>query len=59
MLGVYPIEIKKISLFLATYDKFTPWQIHLHGGIDGGSYFLLWVIIFVDKKKKLFLLGIQ
>jgi hypothetical protein len=47
MFGVYPIEIKKISLFLATYDKFTPWQIHLHGGIDGhiSCYGLLFLLI--------------
>jgi hypothetical protein len=37
---------------LATYDKLTPWDICLHGGIDEGPHFLLWVVIFVDKKEE-------
>jgi hypothetical protein len=37
---------------LATYDKLTPWHIHLHGGIDEGSHFLLWVVVSMDKKKE-------
>jgi hypothetical protein len=42
---------------LLAYNKLTPWQIHSHGGIDGGSHFLLWVVVFVDKKKKLIFVG--
>jgi hypothetical protein len=51
MLGVYPIEITFISFSLATYDKLTPWHICLQGGIDGGSHFLLWAIVYANKKK--------
>jgi hypothetical protein len=54
MLGVYPIEITFISFCLATYDKLTPWHIRLHGGIDGGSHFLLWVVVSTNKKKETF-----
>jgi hypothetical protein len=53
MLGVYPIEITFISFFLATYDTLTPWHICLHGGIDGGLHFLLWDVVFVNKKKEI------
>jgi len=42
---------------LATYDKFTPWHICLHGVIDGGSHFLLWVVVFVDEEKKTIFIG--
>jgi hypothetical protein len=57
MLRVYPIEITFFSFCLATYDKFTPWHICLHGGIDGGSHFLLWVVVSIDKKKKIISTG--
>jgi hypothetical protein len=52
MLRVYPIEITFFSFCLATYDKFTPWHICLHGSINGESHFLLWVVVSIDKKKK-------
>jgi hypothetical protein len=52
MLRVYLIEITSFSFCLAAYDKPTPWHICLHGDIDGGSHFLLWVVVFVDKKKQ-------
>jgi hypothetical protein len=51
MLGVYLIEIAFFSFCLATYGKLTPWHIRLHGDIDGGSHFLLWAIVFANKKK--------
>jgi hypothetical protein len=53
MLRVYPIEITFISFCLATYDKLTPWHICLHGGIDGGSHFLLWAVVSINKKKEI------
>jgi len=52
MLGVYLIEITFFSFCLAAYDKFTPWHIRLHGGIDGGWHFLLWAVVFANKKKE-------
>jgi len=59
MLGVYLIEINFFSFCLATYDKLTPWHIRLHGGIDGGSHFLLGAIVSAERRKKQFLLSIQ
>jgi hypothetical protein len=53
MLEVYPIEITFISFCLVAYDKLTPWHICLHGGIDGGSCFLLWAIVSASKKKEI------
>ncbi len=57
MLRIYRIEIAFFSFCLATYDKFTPWHICLHGGIDGVSHFLLWVVVYIDQKKKTISIG--
>ena len=49
ILTKYHIEF----LFFPAYEKLAKWKIKIHGGMDGGTHFVLWDKVATDKKAKI------
>lgn len=48
--GQYDISEPMILWHMDSYDKLAKWKIKIHGGMDGGTHFVLWAMVATDKK---------